>query len=160
MKIFVSVGSQKFQLNRLLKELDTYAKNAKKDVDIFAQIGYSTYLPENYHHRRFLLRDEFTKYLCEADLLIIHAGAGTIMEGLMHQKRIIVYPRRAKYKEHIDDHQLDIAQEFAKQKYVLVCDGSPLDEIIEYAETYEFNYCSISKSRIPEIVNSYIFDTE
>ena len=45
--IFVTLGSQKFQFNRLLKavdELDT-------DDEIFAQIGYSNYKPQNYAYK-------------------------------------------------------------------------------------------------------------
>lgn len=162
MRIFVGVGSQKFQLNRLLKELDEFAKNMKGDVEIFAQTGYSTYVPKYYSYTQFLPQQEYIKYLSEADLLIIHAGVGTIMEGLNRRKKMIVYPRKVKYGEHVDDHQLDIAQEFGKKRYVLVCDECPLNAVIERAKTYEFSYFCVPKSKIAEMIYLYInsFDDE
>ena len=43
--IFVTLGSQKFQFNRLLQAVD----NLKTDEEIFAQIGYSDYKNKNYN---------------------------------------------------------------------------------------------------------------
>ena len=46
--IFVVVGTQKFQLNRLLKVFDTLLEEEKIDQEVFAQIGNSDYIPKNY----------------------------------------------------------------------------------------------------------------
>ena len=45
-KIFITLGSQKFQFNRLLIAVDKLCE--KKIIcgeDVFAQIGYSDYVP-------------------------------------------------------------------------------------------------------------------
>ena len=57
--IFVTVGSQKFQFNRLLKAIDTLVKNNSITEEVFAQTGYSDYKPKYYKYREFLNRDEF-----------------------------------------------------------------------------------------------------
>ena len=49
--IFVTLGSQKFQFNRLLIELDKLKENNKIDDVIFAQIGYSDYKPKNFEYK-------------------------------------------------------------------------------------------------------------
>lgn len=57
--IFITLGSQKFQFNRLLKAVD----KLKTNDEIFAQIGYSDYKPQNYKYKEFLDRDEFSNMM-------------------------------------------------------------------------------------------------
>lgn len=52
--IFVTLGSQKFQFNRLLQKIDELVKEEAIKEEIFAQIGYSDYKPENYQYKDFL----------------------------------------------------------------------------------------------------------
>lgn len=48
-KIFITLGSQKFQFNRLLKAVDELCEKGTVDAeDVFAQIGYSDYLPKKF----------------------------------------------------------------------------------------------------------------
>ena len=75
--IFVTLGSQKFQFNRLLIEIDRLIEEGKITEKVFAQTGYSDYKPKNYntliqteparcyhpHHRR-----EEPPLRCEARL--------------------------------------------------------------------------------------------
>lgn len=41
--IFITLGSQKFQFNRLLKALDDLVEEGAIQEEVFAQIGYSDY---------------------------------------------------------------------------------------------------------------------
>lgn len=53
-KIFITLGSQKFQFNRLLKAVDELCEKGTVDAeDVFAQIGYSDYLPKNFSYASF-----------------------------------------------------------------------------------------------------------
>lgn len=53
-KIFITLGSQKFQFNRLLKAIDELCEKGTVDAeDVFAQIGYSDYLPKNFSYKKF-----------------------------------------------------------------------------------------------------------
>lgn len=51
--IFVTLGTQKFQLNRLLKQLDKYIEQGQITDKVIAQIGYSDYLPKRYEYIDF-----------------------------------------------------------------------------------------------------------
>lgn len=54
-KIFITLGSQKFQFNRLLRAVDELCEKGTVDAeDVFAQIGYSDYLPKNFSYKKFL----------------------------------------------------------------------------------------------------------
>ena len=110
--IFVTLGSQKFQFNRLLKELDELVKEGKVEDEIFAQIGYSDYKPQNYKYKDFLTRDEFQDIINKCDIVITHGGTGAIITALKQKKKVIAIPRLAKYGEHVDDHQIQLLREF------------------------------------------------
>lgn len=79
-KIFITLGSQKFQFNRLLIAVDKLCE--KKIIcgeDVFAQIGYSDYVPQNYRYNNFLDREEFSMEMGKADIVITHGGTGAII---------------------------------------------------------------------------------
>lgn len=119
--IFVTLGSQKFQFNRLLQALDDLAENNVLKEKIFAQIGYSDYVPEHYEYKKFLSREEFMKYEETADYIITHGGTGAIIGAVKKGKRVIAVPRLAKYGEHVDDHQLQLISQFADMKLITPC---------------------------------------
>lgn len=110
--IFVTLGSQKFQFNRILKELDRLVNEKKIDEEIFAQIGYSDYEPENFEYKKFLDREEFKQIMDKADIVIAHGGTGAIITAVKKGKKVIAIPRLEKYGEHVDDHQIQLVKEF------------------------------------------------
>jgi UDP-N-acetylglucosamine transferase subunit ALG13 len=116
--IFITLGSQKFQLNRLLIEVDRLVVSGKIEEEVFAQIGYSDYLPENYDFKEFLDRDEFLDMMNKCDKVITHGGTGAIVGAVKQQKKVIAVPRLKKFKEHVDDHQLQIITEFEKMNFI------------------------------------------
>lgn len=81
--IFVTLGSQKFQFDRLLQAVD----ELKTDEEIFAQIGYSNYEPQNYEYKKFLDRDEFENVMDKADIVITHGGTGAIIGAVKKGKK-------------------------------------------------------------------------
>lgn len=102
-KIFITLGSQKFQFNRLLKAVDELCEKGTVDAeDVFAQIGYSDYLPKNFSYKKFLDRDEFSNEMEKANIVITHGGTGAIIGAVKRGKKVIAVPRLAKYGEHVD----------------------------------------------------------
>lgn len=95
-KIFITLGSQKFQFNRLLIAVDKLCE--KKIIcgeDVFAQIGYSDYVPQNYRYNNFLDREEFSMEMGKADIVITHGGTGAIIGAVKKEKKVIAVPRLA-----------------------------------------------------------------
>lgn len=116
--ILVTVGSQKFQFNRLLEEIDRLIDNKVIKEEVFAQIGISDYVPKNYEYVDFMSQDEFNKKMNEANTLITHAGTGVIVNAVKKEKKVIGVPRLAKYKEHVDDHQIQLIEEFTSLGFI------------------------------------------
>lgn len=155
--VFVVLGTQKFQLNRLLKELDRCVKEEKLTDEIFAQIGHSDYLPKNFSYEKFLDKDEFDAKIQEADLIIAHSGVGTIITSLQANRPVLVYPRLAKYHEHVDDHQIQIAEAFEKKNYVMCCrEEESLVDKIAACRNHTFARYQSQTKRIINLIQQFM----
>lgn len=151
--IFVTLGSQKFQFNRLLKEIDRLVSEKKITEEIFAQIGYSDYIPKNYKYKKFLDRDEFKNIMSNADKVITHGGTGAIIGAIKQEKKVIAVPRLQKYGEHVDNHQIEIVNQFEKMNLISrVDDISEIDEVLsDISEKKYVQYISNTENIIDSI---------
>ena len=137
--IFVTLGSQKFQFNRLLREVDRLIETGEIGEPVFAQIGFSDYEPLHYEYRTFLDRDEYKSREETADIIITHGGTGSIISAVKKGRKVIAVPRRRKYGEHVDDHQIQLIREFRRQD--LICgldDVSELGRGLQYTAEHTF----------------------
>ena len=135
--IFVILGTQKFQFNRLLKMLDTLVEKKVISEPICAQIGYSTYQPKYYEYHQFFSEEDFQKKIAESDYIIAHGGLGSMMSSMRAGKKIIVVPRSAHYGEHVDDHQYQLATLFQSRGHLLMAESER--ELVEaYCKIREF----------------------
>ena len=151
--IFVTLGSQKFQFNRLLIELDKLVEEKKICNAIFAQIGYSDYKPKNYEFKEFLDREQFAEFMDKCDTVITHGGTGAIVGAVKRDKKVIAVPRLAKFGEHVDDHQLQIIDQFTNMNFIVgVKDTNEIYEALELLKTMKFKkYISNTENIINEI---------
>lgn len=125
--IFITVGSQKFQFNRLLEAVDKLVEDGTIKEEVYGQTGYSDYEPQHYKFKKFMDRDEFSQMEEEANIVITHGGTGAIIGAVKKGKKVIAVPRRAKYGEHVDDHQLQLLKEFEEMNIIMVCQN--LDDL-------------------------------
>ena len=155
--IFVAVGTQKFPFNRLLKGIDDLIEQGKLEADVFAQIGHSDYVPRNYRYKDFLPKDDFQSLIRDCDVLVTHSGVATIIAGMRLEKPVVVVPRFAKYGEHVDDHQFQIADSFSSKNLVLMCKQvDELAEFVERAKTHTFSKYESQRERMIETIRDYL----
>jgi UDP-N-acetylglucosamine transferase subunit ALG13 len=101
--IFVTVGTQ-LPFDRLISACAAWHAN-HPDREIFAQIGASTVSPP-FPWQRFLDGNGFAEKLDEAELVVSHAGVGTVLACWAREKPLVVMPRRRDLGEHRTDHQV------------------------------------------------------
>lgn len=155
--IFITLGSQKFQFNRILKKIDQLFDEKKLSNEVFAQIGYSDYKPKNFKFKEFLDQNEFQKYMENCDLVITHGGTGAIITALKHQKKVIGIPRLSKYDEHVDDHQMQIVNEFTKMNLIEGCfDVKDLENAIEFVSNKTYNKFYSNTNEIIRCIEGFI----
>ena len=128
--IFIVTGTQE-PFDRLLKIVDRwYSRN--KGVMIVAQTGKSTFSSKNMKCFDYLEPDVFIEYFNNADVIIGHAGIGTIIEALENKKKLVVFPRLLKYNEHRNNHQLHTAKGFDELGLINVAYNE--NELLEYLD--------------------------
>ena len=116
--IFVTVGVQ-LPFDRLVRTVDEWAVSRNKS-EVFAQVGVSNYVPRRLTAYSFLSDQDFHKYMENAEIIVSHAGMGTIITALELGKRIIVMPRQAALGEHRNDHQSATAKHMLSNHIVSV----------------------------------------
>lgn len=159
--IFICVGSREYQFNRLLKELDYLVEKKHITEEIYAQIGQSSYLPKNFKYERFLSEEKFKNYQSNADLIISHGGTGALIGALKLNKQVIAVPRLAKFGEHIDDHQLQVAGVLAKEGYLsCVLDMKELLENINSMKETVITKKYKKPSQVLNVIENFISEME
>ena len=114
--IFVTVGTHEQPFNRLIKEVDRLVETSVIKDDVFIQTGYSTYEPQFCKWSSLISFDKMNELMETSDIIITHGGPATFMSAIANGKKPIVVPRQEKYDEHVNDHQVDFAQQ-VKEKY-------------------------------------------
>lgn len=119
--IFVTVGSQKFPFNRLIEKVDQMAGDGVIREEVLIQTGASDYIPRHCRHRDFYDREEFKTMIDTCTVLITHGGVGTVIDAVKRGKKVVAVPRLARYGEHVDNHQLQLLEQFHRMNLIEGC---------------------------------------
>jgi len=117
-KIFISVGSR-FSMDRLIMAVDNFL-NINSGYQAFAQTGNSHLNPNHIIIKPWLCDQQFRQEVEECDIFISHAGMGNVLLAAELNKPIIIMPRKAELKEHINNHQLGTVQGLEGRESILV----------------------------------------
>ena len=96
--IFVTLGSQKFQFDRLLKKIDELVESGVIQDEIIAQIGASEYIPQRFQYEKFMDRERFAEIMDKCSVVITHGGTGVIIGAVKKGKKAVsVFQRKFMY---------------------------------------------------------------
>ncbi len=155
--ILVTLGTQDKSFKRLLKAIDKCIDEKKIKDKVIVQAGYTKYKSKNMEIFDLVPMEEFNKLIEECDLLITHGGVGSILQGLKKNKKVIASPRLAKYKEHTNDHQIQIVKDFKERGYILeLSDLSKLDEVLQEAKDFKPKKYTSNNKNFTKLISNYI----
>lgn len=133
--IFLTVGSE-LPFDRLVMATDVWCA-AHPEHHVFGQInepGSKGYRPSHFEWCTFLTPDDYKKRFDDAEMIISHAGMGSIIGALSIVKQILIMPRMAKYREHRNDHQVATAEKFQSRVGVFLAhDETDLPIVLDKA---------------------------
>jgi beta-1,4-N-acetylglucosaminyltransferase len=112
--IFVTVGNDFRGFDRLLEKMDEIAPLIPSETVM--QRGYSKYLPKNTKYFHFVSMNNAIEYIQKSELVVSHAGVGTIILCKEYGIPILILPRRKKCGEHMNDHQMEIAKALEERR--------------------------------------------
>jgi UDP-N-acetylglucosamine transferase subunit ALG13 len=105
--IFVTIGSA-LPFDRLVQAMDDWARDNPGE-DILAQTGDGVFEPQHMRWVRSLSREDYAAAMEAADLIVAHAGVGSVVTAGEYARPVVLLPRRGALGEHRNDHQADTA---------------------------------------------------
>lgn len=151
--ILVTVGTQ-LPFDRLVKAVDLWHEN-NIDEQVIYQIGEGLYKPKSgevYDYIKADLLDEIQK---NADLVVGHAGIGTIISRLSINKPILIMARRFSLKEHRNDHQVATLKKFKDCKNIFIAENEhELSQKIDFALKAEKCINDLDDKNLSMLINN------
>ncbi len=155
--ILITLGTQDKEFTRILKEVDKLITKKVIKEEVVVQAGYTKYKSKNMKIFDYVSKTELEKYIEKASFVITHAGVGTIFDCLNKNKKIIAVPRLSKYKEHNNDHQLQIVEEFGKEGFLIpVYEMDELEQAIQKVKTFKPNKYKSNNKNMVKLISEYI----
>lgn len=133
--IFLTVGGEKYPFDRLVRAIDEAVASGALTGPVFGQVGSADYLPVHYPCARYLEFPEMVHNIDRAEIVIAHAGVGTVLLALSRGKIPVIFPRRPEFGEHLDDHQVEFARRAAGAGKVLSAEET--GELINLARNFD-----------------------
>jgi UDP-N-acetylglucosamine transferase subunit ALG13 len=107
--ILVTVGTEQYPFNRLMQWVETLLNHDLIQEEIIVQYGTCTLLPTGAKVYKVLKEEQFQELIEQARVIIAHCGEGTVLLLDSFEKPFILVPRSHTFKEHIDNHQVEMA---------------------------------------------------
>ncbi|XP_055371433.1 UDP-N-acetylglucosamine transferase subunit ALG13 homolog [Condylostylus longicornis] len=133
-KIFVTVGTtefneliyeiQKQEFVKVLQKLE--CKNLTVQFGNGTDFDFKNFESSTIDVQTYRTKPSISDDICNADLVISHAGVGTCLEVLNYNKPLIAVINT----ELMNNHQNELATQLFKQKHLFVCEPNDLQKII------------------------------
>jgi UDP-N-acetylglucosamine transferase subunit ALG13 len=112
--ILITVGTEKFPFDRLMRWVELLlAHHLLGQEEVVVQYGTCTVIPEGTRVYRLLKEKDFQQLVQRARLVIAHCGEGTVLVLDGMDTPFVLVPRSQRFQEHVDDHQVELAQALA-----------------------------------------------
>ena len=159
--ILITLGTQDKEFTRVLKKVDELIDKKVIKEEVIVQAGYTKYKSKNMKIFDYVSKKKLEGYIENANYIITHAGVGTIFDALKRNKKIIAVPRLSKYKEHNNDHQLELVEEFSKPNFILpVYEMNELESAIKKIKTFKPKKYESNNKNMIKLISNYIDNNE
>lgn len=131
-KVVVTFGTNESYGFR--RALDRLVALLPADAEVLWQTGTTDVSGLGIEAREVVPADELMQAVAEADVVVAHSGTGSALTAMDAGKCPVLLPRLARFGEHIDDHQLQIAQELHRRGLGITCPVEDLtDDVLQTA---------------------------
>lgn len=150
---FISLGNSHQSFGRLLKNIEEFIDELPKPVLI--QRGHTKFSSKKAEVVTFMDMNEFESAIDSHSLIILHGGAGSIIQAVSQQKVPVVMARRKIFDEHIDDHQVEFVAKLSSKDLIISLD-SGVNLLDAYGLALGIQNRLIGKNAEFKLINSLI----
>ncbi|MBQ2873327.1 MAG: exopolysaccharide biosynthesis protein [Bacilli bacterium] len=155
--IFVTLGTQDKSFKRLLDAIQKEIDKGNIKEKVIVQAGHTKYETKDMEIFDLIDREKFREIMSECDLLITHGGVGSILTGLQNNKKVIAAPRLKEYKEHTNNHQLEIIEKFSDAGYILpLYDFDNLEKLLKDIKKFKPKKYKSNTENMIKLIENYI----
>ena len=155
--VLVLLGTQNNSFHRLLEKIEECINNKIIDEEVIVQAGYTKFESANMKIFDLIPKDELEKIQEKANFVITHGGVGSIVSSIERDKKVIAVPRLHEYEEHVNNHQLEIVQDFNKKGYIIgINKVEELEEAIKKLENFIPKKYKQNNEKMLNIVQDFI----
>lgn len=155
--ILVLLGTQNNSFKRLLEEVQKNIDNGNITEKVVVQKGYTKFESKDMEMYKELPAEKNNELIEQANIVITHGGVGSIISSITRGKKVIAVPRLKKYKEHVNDHQLDIINSFNDNGYIIgIHNVEELGDALNKIKTFEPKKYIQNTGKIISIVENFI----
>jgi UDP-N-acetylglucosamine transferase subunit ALG13 len=155
--VLVLLGTQDKPFTRLLDAIQREMDNGNIKEEVIVQAGCTQYHSKKMKIFDLIAREELIKLEEKADLIITHGGVGTIIECLQKNKKIIAAARLKEYGEHVNDHQIQIIENFNDLGYLLeLKDFDDLNKLLKKAKSFKPKKYESNTRNMINLIENYI----
>jgi UDP-N-acetylglucosamine transferase subunit ALG13 len=108
-RVFLTVGTDHHPFDRLILWLDRWLRETVVNVSCVEQIG-SSEPPAYARYNKFVPYEDIRSAMNDADVIVSHAGPGSVLMAENVGHRPVVVPRRKEFGEAVDNHQVVFAR--------------------------------------------------
>jgi UDP-N-acetylglucosamine--N-acetylmuramyl-(pentapeptide) pyrophosphoryl-undecaprenol N-acetylglucosamine transferase len=121
-KVVVTLGTYRgYDFSRLVERL---LEVLPQETEVLWQTGDTDVSRFGIKGHEAIPEADLSQAMQEADAVVAHAGVGTALAAFEVGVCPLLIPRRHSLKEHVDDHQIQIADELVKRELALSVDAS------------------------------------
>jgi UDP-N-acetylglucosamine transferase subunit ALG13 len=118
--IFLTIGTHE-PFDRLVRAVDEWCVTRGCGDRVFGQVtARAQYRPSGFESVATLDPDDYKHHFEHAELIVSHAGMGSIITAMTLSRPIVVVPRRGHLGETRNDHQVATAERFGGRSGVYV----------------------------------------
>lgn len=151
--ILVMLGTQNNDFHRLLDEIEKNIEKGNINEEVIVQAGYTKYKSNKMKIFSMTSKENLEELVEKSDLIITHAGVGSIEMSLEQNKKVIAVPRLKRFGEHVNDHQKDIERKLDEKGCLIgIDDVSELDVALKKVK--KFIPKKYEKPKSDEIINT------
>lgn len=155
--ILVLLGTQNNSFYRLLEEVEKNIKNGVIKEEVIVQAGHTKFESEKMKIFDLIPGDELEKLQDEARVIITHGGVGSIISSLKKNKKVIAIPRKVEFKEHVNDHQIQIVKRFSDDGYIIgLEDVKYLENALEGIDHFYPKKYKANNKKMLNIIETFI----
>lgn len=132
LRVVVTVGTLDFSFRRLFERL---VEIIPAGSNVLWQVGKTPVDDLDITPTPFVAPDDLDQAMREADVVVAHGGIGSALAALDAGRAPILVPRRKQHGEHVDDHQLEIADTLTARgvAFTAEADALTLDHLLAAA---------------------------